>query len=373
MRQNKFINLFLIVAILFSSADIFSQETYYKLTSVAKVKTADTKDVLRKGSCWSNAGTAFLNAEWLNTGKEEVDISVMDFVHNSYLMQVQPYLDSKGKHKITETGMAFDVIQIARKYGMAPESAYMYPDKMDPNSAEMDAMLRGTLRMVQEKENGVFTEQWKDTYDVTLMRYIGETRIDFDFKGNTYSPLSFVEYSGLSMDNYMMITSDTRAKMNTTVDLELPSNWAKHKFHNASAKDLLTTLKNAISNGYTVLWYGDVNQDMIFADEAMAIVPAGNMPGVNNDDKNPQAQEEFNPIPEKEISAEMRSAVFEKNVSKELEYLLIYGINKDQNGNEYFEGKYVCQAGDRVLNLSANFVNLNTIYMLLNKNAIPKL
>ena len=337
--------------------DATAQKADLKLKTVKSVKTADTKALKRQSSCWSNAGTALLEAEWLRNGKPEADLSVMDFVHNAYLLKAQAYLDSEGKIKVNEMSPAIDVMKLAKVYGFVPETAYMYPqqDLMSPNTAEMDAILRGTLRMVQEKEKGVFTEKWQNTYNTTLMRYIGESQISFDYNGANYTPVSFAESSGLNFDDYIMMTSDLRSDKNTKCDLQMAQNWGDYKFYNVAFNDLSQTINNAVENNYTVLWYGKLDKDAMVGDD-MAVVSAG---------------DKEKPTAEMEVSADLRQETFEGNISKEQDYLLIFGIAKDEEGKTYFQAKKVCESGDQVVNLSEAYVSLSTIHLTLNKNAMP--
>lgn len=51
--------------------------------------------------------------------------------------------------------------------------------------------------------------------------------------------------------------------------------------------------------------------------------------------------------------------------------MLVTGISKDKKGANYLTVKNVCESGDKALNLSENFVKLNTVYLLINKRALP--
>jgi bleomycin hydrolase len=334
-----------------------AQKADIDLKTIKTVKTTDSKALKRQSSCWSNAGTALLEAEWLRTGKPETDIAVMDFVHNAYLLKAQVYLDSDGKTKVNEVSPAIDVMKLAKVYGFVPETAYMYPqqDLMSPNTAEMDAMLRGTLAMVQQKENGNFTEKWQNTYNTTLMRYIGESKIGFDYNGNNYTPVSFAQYSGLNFDDYILVTSDVRSDINAKYDLQMAQNWGSYKFFNVVINGLNQTISNAIENDYAVLWYGNLDENAMVGDD-LAIVSAG---------------DKENPTAEKEVSADMRQEAFEKNIAKEQDYLLIFGISKDEEGRTFYQAKKACEAGNQIVILSEAYVNFNTIYLTINKNALP--
>ncbi len=374
MKILKLLNYLIIAMFLLSSTATMAQENFYKLQSAAKVKTNNTREQARVGTCWSYAGAAFLEAEWLKTGKPAVDISAMDAVHNAYLEKASVFFESNDKFRVDPSGIAFDFISLSKKYGMAPENAYMYPKSEMMNNrekeGEMDAVLRGTVNMVKQRGEE-FTERWQDIYNSSLFRYLGETKINFDYNEKEYTPITFAEYSGLSMDDYVLISSDSKSTMNKEIDIDFKENWGKHQFYNVSLDNMTNIITNGVKEGYTVLWYGIVDGANIFKAEDMAIVPAGDMPGTKTDEEALE-ETEFKPVAEKMITTEMRSSKISKNISSEQDYLLIYGINNDQEENTYFEAKYVCSAGNKVLNLSIPFTKLNTIYLMINKNGLPK-
>lgn len=373
MKILKLLNYLMIAMFMLSSSATMAQESYYELQSTAKVKTNDTRDGARVGTCWSNAGAAFLEAEWLKTGKPAVDISTMNAVYNAYQEKALVFFKSNDKFRIDPSGMAFDFISLTKKYGMAPENAYMYPESEMMNSrekeGEMDAVLNGTVNMVKQRGEE-FTERWQNIYNTSLLRYMGEAKINFDYNEKEYTPITFAEYSGLSMDDYVLIGSDSKSPLNAAFDIDFKENWGKHQFYNVSLDNLTKIIQNGVKEGYTVMWYGIVDDKNVFKAEDMAIVPAGDMPGDKTDEET-SGETEYKPITEKAITPEMRSSTVAKNIAREQDYLLIYGVNTDQDGNTYFEAKYVCSAGNKVLNLSVPFTQLNTIYLMINKNGLP--
>lgn len=372
MKRLKHLHLALIAAIIFASATTTGQERYYLLTGVKEVKTASTKDQKRVGACWSNAGAAFLEAEWIRTGKQPIDISTMDFTHNVYLKKADMFLNSDGKLRVDPMGMAYDVIMLVDEYGMVPESAYMYPAEdmtTREKQGEMDAILRGTLNMIQQKGEG-FTERWQNVYNTSLLRYMGESMIEFSFNEATYTPETFATASGLSMDDYILVTSDQDDEMFAKVKPGLRQNWAGHQFYNIPFEDFTDALKSNIEQGYSVVWYGVINQSQVFDDEKMAVVPVGDLPGQEQGDEEETTEPEYKPLTEKNITPELRTEVYEAALEKEQDYLLVYGMKTDQEGNTYYAAKYVCKAGDKKLNLSKSFIDLNTVFLMMNKNGL---
>ncbi len=368
MRRMKNLTALFLLFLMGISVVSQAQENIYGMETGKENPTTKPKDLKRPGSCWSNAGTAFLEAEWLRTGKKEVDIAELDFVRNAYLYKGDIYVKGDTALRVDEKGIPYDVITYTEAYGMAPEEAFMTSTgkPMDATSGEMDAILRGTLKMVQLKEGGNFTDRWKSTYDAALTRYIGDVKLEFNYEGVDYTPKSFAEKSGLKPADYVMITNDADQEMNKPFVLGVKNNWNKDEFYNVSLTDMTGALKNAVKNGYPVIWCGSIDNELVYAEENVAIVPAAGMP--KQDESSEVAAE---PVPETTVSATMRQEQFEAAYQGNLSYLLVNGMAKDTNGNEYFTAKYVCESGDKELNLSKEYVKLSTIYLMLNKNGLP--
>jgi len=168
-----------------------------------------------------------------------------------------------------------------------------------------------------------------------------------------------------------MLTSDSRQEMNKPFVLELKNNWDKDEFYNVHLNELYKAMKEAIENGYAVGWYGFVNNEMVYTDEAVAIVAIGDMPGTKKEDGK-EVGHTYQPLPEKTIGANDRQENFEVLINGAYNFMTLYGISMDKEGNEYILGKDACTAGDEELNMSKEFTKLNTVYLLVNKNGLDK-
>jgi bleomycin hydrolase len=373
MKMSKILSLLSVVLIAFPFFNLTGQEVFYKLTNIKSIETSDARELRREGICWSNAGTAFLEAELLRLGKTDIRLSELAFVHSLYMKKAEIHLQSAGKLRVDPTGMPYNVITLAAQYGIVPEKEYLFPEEGMLNSrekqGEMDAIIRGTLQMVIQNEGGNFTERWKNMYSTSLLRYLGEPKISFTYNRQMLNPKSFVDAIGLIPDDYILITSDPDSKPNTHISPDIKNNWAEYDFNNVSIDILTQIVAASINNGYPVLWNGAVKEEHIYVDEQMAIIPAGMMPGAEKE--NDEEEIEYAPVAELDISDEMRRTAFQTNIGDEHDYLLIFGINQDQEENTYFEAKYACGAENKTLNLSEAFIQLNTIYIMMNKNGIP--
>jgi bleomycin hydrolase len=366
--------MFLMLLIFGSSTVLFAQETYYDLKVRQTVKTNPSKDIQRINSCWSNLGAALIEAEMIKSGKGSVDLSEMDFIHNAYLLKTQAFLDSKGKVNVDEKCLPVDVFKLMDTYGMAPESAYMQSDldPMSKESGQMDAVIRGSLRRAIDMGDSGETERYLNYVDAALSKHIGDTKMNFTYDGKDYTPKSFAEQAGVNSADYVMLTSDSRQEMHKPFVLEMKTNWDKEEFYNVNPNEMYKVMKDAIENGYAVGWYGFVNNEMIIVDEKVAVVPIGKMPGTKKEGTDKEVQQTYQPLPEKTISEKERQANFEVLVNDNNNFMTLYGISMDKEGNEYILGKDACTAGDDELNMSDPYLKLNTVYLLVNKNGLDK-
>lgn len=347
-----------------------SQESFYDFERSKQLTTTDAKAPLRPGSCWANAGVSLLEAEMLGSGKTAVDLSELAFIRNAYLLKANAHLASKGEIRVDERGVAFDVVTLMAEYGLTPEDAFIRSDEqpMDARSGEMDAILRGTLQMVMRHEDGVFTDRWQSTYDAALTRHIGFSRQNFEVDNNSFNSKTFANASGLRPSDFIMLAADANQQKHQQIGLPARNNWNNYQAFNLDFSQLPEVLITAVNNGHAVIWYGSLPSEMIYEDERAAIVPLGKIADLTKTGDGVEAN--FEPLPEKEITSEDRQAAMDKNINAQLDYLLITGISKDKNGAEYLVGKKVCQSGNQTLHLSATFIRLNTMYLMLNKQGL---
>jgi bleomycin hydrolase len=374
MNKTTFIVNALVMISLLCTEGIKAQEAFYELTPVVQVEVPDAKELRLNAACWSNAGTLFLESELQRLGKNDVVLSELAFVHSAYMEKATIYLRSDDDFSVDPSGLSFDVISLAAEYGMVPESEYLFPDDEMLGSrekeGEMNAMVRGTLKMVKRNEGGQFTERWQNMYSTSLLRYIGEPKRSFTFQQKMLTPKSFVENLGVNLDDYVLITAHPGNKIYSKMKIETESNWSGHEAFNVSTDDLSVIISAAVTGNYSVLWYGAIEDAHVFAEENMAIVPQGKIPGSSPAENADSVA--YEPIPEKVISNELRLESYNKNLETDQTYLLLLGLKKDQQENQYFMGKYTYASGSETLNLSRPFIALNTVFLMVNKNSIPE-
>ena len=143
----------------------------------------------------------------------------------------------------------------------------------------------------------------------------------------------------------------------------------------------------ALSKGFTVDWDGDVSDKGFSHKNGVAIVPEVSIENMNGTERTKweklsekERRAQFytfeKPVPEKMISTEARQAAFDNFSATDDHLMHITGTVKDQNGKRYFRTKNSWAAESNnyggYLNMSEAYIRLNTIAIMVHKDAIPK-
>lgn len=66
---------------------------------------------------------------------------------------------------------------------------------------------------------------------------------------------------GINLDDYVSITSYTHHPFYTAFAVEVQDNWRFPLSYNVPMDEMMQIIDNAVNNGYTVAWGGDVSED----------------------------------------------------------------------------------------------------------------
>lgn len=102
---------------------------------------------------------------------------------------------------------------------------------------------------------------------------MGKLPEKFTYKGKEYTPKSFAESLGLNMDDYVMLTGFTHKSYYETFELEIPDNCEHAEMYNLPLDEMMSATDNALKNGYTVCWDGDVSEKGFSFTNGVAINP----------------------------------------------------------------------------------------------------
>ncbi len=362
----------------------------YHFTSIKEIPNTPVKDQYRSGTCWSFSGLGFLEAEMLRKGKSEVDLAEMFIVWHTYDEKASKYVRLHGNLNFSAGGAFHDVTNIIKRYGIVPEEAYTglnYGETKHVHG-EMDRVLKKQVEAVIENPNKKLSPAWREALRGTLDSYLGEIPETFEYKGETYTPMSFAsDYVGLDMDDYVQISSYTHHPFYSKFVIEVPDNWMWGQVYNVPLEDMEAIVDNSIENGYTVGWAADVSEKgFSTSKKGVAVIPDADKQEMSDaeiarweelsdKEKNDELYKLEKPGAEKVITQEMRQEAFDNYTTTDDHGMLIVGTAKDQNGSIYYKvknswGDY--NNYDGFFYASKPYVKYKTMSIMVHKDAIPK-
>jgi bleomycin hydrolase len=361
----------------------------YQFTMIKQLPTTPVKDQYKSGTCWSFSGVSFIETELLRLGKPEMDLSEMFIVRTNYAEKAKKYVRYHGKTNFGGGGNFHDNLNTMRNYGLIPNEAYQgldYGEKKHTHG-ELDNVLESYLNAILRNANGKLSTKWLDGYNGILDAYLGPIPQKFDYKGKSYTPRSFADELGINPDEYVEITSFTHHPMYKPFVLELPDNWTFEISYNVPLDDMIRVIDNAIDNGYSVAWGGDVSsKGFSHKKQGLAVIlqeEYEDMKGseISKWDEIPERERQdslynFTEIrPEKNITSEYRQLSFDNWDVTDDHGMHIVGVAQDQKGNRYYYTKNSWNDDSNkfkgYLYMSVPFVKWATTSIMVHKNAIP--
>jgi aminopeptidase C len=228
--------------------------------------------------------------------------------------------------------------------------------------------------------------QWKPGLQGILDAYLGACPESFTYEGKSYTPQSFAQSLGLNFDDYVTITSYTHHPFYTTFAVEVQDNWRNPQSYNLPMDEMMRVIDNALAEGYTIAWGGDVSEDGFTRAGLAYAVDTKATESLQGSDmarwlkltpaKRRSILDELGcTVPEITPTQERRQERYDNWELTDDHGMLIYGLAKDQNGKEYYMVKNSWgETGDYkgIWYMTKAFIADNTMDFMINKNAIPK-
>ena len=170
-------------------------------------------------------------------------------------------------------------------------------------------------------------------------------------------------------EDYVSITSFTQAPFYSKFILNIPDNWSNGSFYNVPLNEMISTIDNALQNGFTVELDCDVSERTFSSKDGVAVIP-------EDSENNIKALQGV--YPEKNITQEYRQAEFENYNTTDDHLMHITGMLRDQNGTKYYKVKNSWgtdesrNANGGYVYFSESFMKLKTISIMVHKDAVPK-
>jgi len=361
----------------------------FRFKTVDSVAITSVKDQNRSGTCWAFSTLGFLESEVLRIKKKEVDLAEMFVVSKTMMDRATYCVRMYNEPHFAAGGSAYDVIYCMKHYGLVPQQVMpgirygSSPADTLPVHGELDKVAGGYVKALTGLKK--LAPVWKEGLQAIYDTYLGKCPEEFKYEGKKYTPMSFVESLGLDADDYVSLTSYTHHPFYQTFALEVPDNWRMDQMYNLPIDELMRVIDNAIANGYTLAWGADVSEigftrkgiGVVPNDEKGADITGSDMAKWVGMTKDKQKEElTKKPLPEKEITQEMRQQAYDNWETTDDHGMQIFGTAKDQNGKRYYmvKNSWGTMRSDYkgIWYISEAFMKYKTNDVLVHKNAIPE-
>lgn len=358
-------------------------------TVVKENKITSIKDQNRSGTCWDYATMSFIESEILRKSGKTYNLSEMFIASKNYMDRAVKTVRMHGDVSFAQGGSFDDPIHVIRQHGIVPEEAMALPGTMTGDSlanfGEFFSVMSPYVSAVATSKAKKLSPAWKKGLQGILDAYLGKCPENFTYEGKSYTPQSFAESLGLDWDDYITFTSYTHHPWYSKFAVEVQDNWRWAQSYNVPIEDLTRIIDNAIMNGYTIGWGGDVTEDgftrkgLGIAIDAkkvrsMAGTDADRWFKLSQDEKKHRYDSLGVNVPELVPTQALRQEAYDNWETTDDHGMHIFGIAKDQNGKEYYMvknswGKYGDYKG--VWYMTKAYVALKTMDFMVNKNAVP--
>ena len=358
-------------------------------TTIKENPITSIKDQNRSGTCWDYSTLSYFESEILKATGKTYDLCEAFVANKTYMDRAVQVVRLHGDCQFAQGGSAYDVLHVLKNQGICPEDAMPFPGSLYGDSLnnfnEFFGQLEPYVAGIAKSTANKISSQWKVGLQGILDAYLGQCPEKFTYEGKEYTPKSFAAILGLNFDDYVTITSYSHHPYYTQYAVEVQDNWRNPLSWNLPMEDMARILENAVMNGYTVAWGGDVSEPGFTRKGLAYFVDTKKAEGLSGSDMarwlklSPAKRTNLIDslgckVPELEPTAEQRQQRFDNWELTDDHGMLIFGIAKDQHGKEYYMVKNSWgETGDYkgIWYMTKNFIVANTMDFMVNKNAIP--
>ena len=359
-------------------------------TIIKENPITSVKDQNRSGTCWDYSTISFFESEILKATGKTYDLCESFVANKTYMERAIQVVRYHGDCQFAQGGSAEDVLATMKKHGIVPEGTMPFPGSLYGDSLnnfnEFFGVLEPYVAAISKSSAKKISNAWKTGLQGILDAYLGKCPEKFVYEGKEYTPKTFMASLGINLDDYVSITSYTHHPFYSTFAVEVQDNWRFPLSYNVPMNEMMQIIDNAVEQGYTIAWGGDVSEDGFTRQGlAYAVDSKKTQQSLQGSDmakwlkmtatkKRSIIDSLGCTVPEIIATQEMRQERFDNWELTDDHGMLIYGTAKDQNGKEYYMVKNSWgETGEYkgTWYMTKTFIAANTMDFLINKNAIP--
>ena len=360
-----------------------------QFTIIKEIPITSIKDQNRSGTCWDYSTLSFFEAEILKATGKKYDLCENFVANKTYMDRAIQVVRFHGDCQFSQGGSAEDPLAVMKQWGICPEDAMPFPGSLYGDSLnnfnEFFSVLEPYVAAVAKSSAKKISSQWKVGFQGILDAYLGKCPEKFTFEGKEYTPKSFMQSLGIDLNDYVSITSYTHHPFYSAFAVEVQDNWRFPLSYNLPMDEMMRVIDNAVENGYTVAWGGDVSEPGFTRNGLAYAIDTKKAESLQGSDmakwlklsaeKRRSLIDSLGcKVPEIVPTQEMRQERFDNWELTDDHGMHIFGVAKDQNGKEYYMVKNSWgETGDYkgIWYMTKTFIAANTMDFLVNKKAIP--
>lgn len=229
------------------------------------------------GTCWSFSTTSFLESEIQRLTGRRIKLSETYSAYWEYVEKARGYVRKRGNQEFAQGSESDAVIIVWKKYGIVPAEAFtgLTDGRTRHNHKEMAGEMRRYLEFAGEQ--GYWDEKAAIAHIRQILdRHIGRPPEEFEYEGDVYTPVEFLEeVVQIDIDAYVQLMSTLSHPFYVQASFDVPDNWRPTEtYYNVPLDEYYDVIMRAVSRGYTVCIGGDVSEPGYFGFEDAAIVPS---------------------------------------------------------------------------------------------------
>ena len=229
---------------------------------LVKNKCSAIKDQGNSGTCWSFASISFIESEIERVSNLDIDLSEWFIVRNIYPEKIRNYIRTEGNTFLSSGGQTQDVLWVIKHKGLMPEQMFPGPKKSGKfNSVRIDTSIIDFSESLRWNDKGLISSNWETQLDSILDSNLGKNPANFKYEQQIYTPITFRDYLGIDINDYIQITSFNHHDYYQPFSLESKFNWSYSAYMNLPLEDFMVALDTALLNGYTVALNIDVTEN----------------------------------------------------------------------------------------------------------------
>lgn len=344
----------------------FAQENPF--VSVININPATSvKNQANTGTCWDFSTTSLLESENIRKGLGDFNLSEMYTVRNMYIEKAKNYISRQGHAQFDQGGLGHDVIRSISEYGAMPESAYsglVNGEKYYNHDSLFNALQSYLDTLLAHIP---VPDHWLTGYEAILDKYMGKPPATFPYEGKIYTPKEFAKaVMHFNPNDYVGLTSFTDHPFFVSYIINIPDNYSNGYYYNVPLNELISLVKDAVKEGFTVMWDTDVSNVGWQSRKGYALALEEKPEG---DTLDPDTKEHS-------YDQSYRQKLFNELITQDDHLMQITGLSKDKDGKEFFIvknswGNHSGPFGGYVY-VSIPYFAINTITIILPKAALNK-